>query len=51
MSTDALKEKIEEAWENRELLKEKGTLEAIDETISLLDQGVALNPFSVANGK
>ncbi len=39
MSTDALKEKIEKAWENRELLKEQATLDAIDATIAALDAG------------
>jgi 2,3,4,5-tetrahydropyridine-2,6-dicarboxylate N-succinyltransferase len=39
MTTDALKEKIENAWENRELLKENSTIEAIDATIAALDAG------------
>lgn len=34
-----MKEIIESAWENRELLKEKGTLDVINEVISQLDKG------------
>ena len=30
---------IEEAWENRELLKEKNVQDAINEVVSQLDQG------------
>lgn len=33
------KEIIEQAWENRDLLKESKTLDAINETIELLDKG------------
>ncbi len=36
---DALRTKIEGAWENRELLKEQKTQDAIREVISLLDNG------------
>ena len=36
---DALRTKIEQAWENRELLKEQATQDAIREVISLLDDG------------
>ena len=39
MTTDALREKIEKAWETRELLKETSTIEAIEATIALLDAG------------
>ena len=35
----ALRETIEAAWENRELLKEAATQEAIREVISLIDDG------------
>jgi len=35
-----LKKIIEEAWENRELLKEQATREAITEVVEYLDQGV-----------
>jgi 2,3,4,5-tetrahydropyridine-2-carboxylate N-succinyltransferase len=34
-----LKETIEQAWDNRELLKEESTIIAIRETIELLDKG------------
>ncbi|MCL6217613.1 2,3,4,5-tetrahydropyridine-2,6-dicarboxylate N-succinyltransferase [Zunongwangia pacifica] len=36
---DHLKAKIEAAWENRELLKDKETTDAIREVITLLDEG------------
>ncbi len=36
---DHLKTKIEAAWENRELLKDKETTDAIREVITLLDEG------------
>ncbi|MDN3593378.1 2,3,4,5-tetrahydropyridine-2,6-dicarboxylate N-succinyltransferase [Zunongwangia endophytica] len=36
---DHLKSKIEAAWENRELLKDKETTDAIREVITLLDEG------------
>lgn len=36
---EALKQKIEAAWDNRELLKETDTLDAINEVIELLDKG------------
>lgn len=36
---DALRTKIEQAWENRELLKEQETQDAIREVISSLDNG------------
>jgi 2,3,4,5-tetrahydropyridine-2,6-dicarboxylate N-succinyltransferase len=36
---DAIKQKIEEAWENRELLKESDTQNTIREVIELLDKG------------
>ena len=36
---DALRTKIENAWENRELLKDQTTQDAIREVISLLDNG------------
>lgn len=39
MNSDALKEKIENAWDNRELLQEQVTLDAIDATIAALDAG------------
>jgi 2,3,4,5-tetrahydropyridine-2-carboxylate N-succinyltransferase len=34
-----INEVIEQAWENRELLKEKATQDAIREVIELLDKG------------
>ncbi|MFC6859279.1 2,3,4,5-tetrahydropyridine-2,6-dicarboxylate N-succinyltransferase [Zunongwangia atlantica] len=36
---DHLKAKIEAAWENRELLKDKETTDAIREVVTLLDEG------------
>ena len=36
---DHLKSKIEAAWENRELLKDKETTDAIREVVTLLDEG------------
>lgn len=36
---DTLRSKIEAAWENRDLLKDKSTLEAIDSVIEALDKG------------
>ncbi|MGA8852542.1 MAG: 2,3,4,5-tetrahydropyridine-2,6-dicarboxylate N-succinyltransferase, partial [Christiangramia sp.] len=36
---DQLKSKIEAAWENRELLKDKETTDAIRKVIELLDKG------------
>ncbi|UAB84047.1 2,3,4,5-tetrahydropyridine-2,6-dicarboxylate N-succinyltransferase [Zunongwangia sp. SCSIO 43204] len=36
---DHLKTKIEAAWENRELLKDKETTDAIREVVTLLDEG------------
>lgn len=36
---DALISTINNAWENRELLKEKDTIEAIEEVIELIDKG------------
>lgn len=36
---DQLQPKIEEAWENRELLKETETTNAIRQVIELLDKG------------
>lgn len=39
MNTHDLRHTIEAAWENRDLLKEKSTLEAIDEVIARLDVG------------
>ena len=36
---DHLKTKIEAAWENRELLKDKKTTDAIREVVTLLDEG------------
>ncbi|MFS4416787.1 2,3,4,5-tetrahydropyridine-2,6-dicarboxylate N-succinyltransferase [Maribacter sp. 2307ULW6-5] len=39
MDITALQQTMENAWENRELLKEKNTQEAIREVISLLDNG------------
>ena len=35
-----LKTKIESVWENRELLKDKQTIDAIENVIALLDKGV-----------
>ena len=40
MTQTSLQHLIEAAWDNRELLKETTTVEAIEETISLLDTGV-----------
>src|SRR5687767_14429046 len=34
-----MKELIERAWENRELLKEKSTVEAIEQVVEQLDKG------------
>lgn len=34
-----LKEQIENAWDNRELLKDKSTIQAIENAINLLDKG------------
>ena len=36
---ETIKLKIEEAWDNRELLKDAGTQEIIREVIELLDKG------------
>lgn len=36
---DVLKKKIEDAWADRELLRDKETCQAIEEVINLLDQG------------
>jgi 2,3,4,5-tetrahydropyridine-2-carboxylate N-succinyltransferase len=36
---EANRKKIEEAWENRELLKEKATVNAIEQTIQAIDEG------------
>lgn len=45
-----LKEKIEEAWENRSLLEDEETISAIEEVISQLDQGVLRCAEPVSNG-
>src|SRR6187551_3436904 len=50
MNTDALKEKIESAWENRELLKDGETLAAIDAAIAALDAGTLRCAEPLANG-
>ena len=47
---DALRTKIEQAWENRELLKEQGTQDAIREVISLLDNGSLRCAEPTSNG-
>ncbi len=47
---DALRTQIENAWENRELLKEKTTQDAIREAISLLDDGKLRCAEPTANG-
>ncbi len=39
MAYEELKEKIEKAWEDRELLKEDATVSAIEETLEHLDKG------------
>ncbi len=48
--TDSLKPIIEEAWENRDLLKKPETRLAIEEVISLLDKGVIRVAQPVKNG-
>ena len=50
MNTDALKEKIENAWENRELLKTNETLAAIEATIEALDAGLLRCAQPLASG-
>ncbi len=45
-----MKEQIEKAWENRELLKEKSTLEAIENVVELLDKGKLRVANPVSNG-
>ena len=47
---EKIKKQIELAWENRELLKEKETIDAIRESISLLDKG-AIRVADKINGK
>lgn len=47
---EKIKKQIELAWENRELLKEKETIDAIRESISLLDKG-AMRVADKINGK
>ncbi|MFC2269190.1 MAG: 2,3,4,5-tetrahydropyridine-2,6-dicarboxylate N-succinyltransferase, partial [Capnocytophaga gingivalis] len=39
MNIKTLQEKIENAWENRRLLSDEVTMNAIDATIDLLDRG------------
>ena len=46
----ALRTQIENAWENRELLKETATQEAIREVISLLDDGKLRCAEPTSNG-
>ena len=41
---------IEKAWDNRELLKEAETAQAIEEVVSQLDQGVLRTAEPVADG-
>ena len=41
---------IEAAWENRELLKDQKTLDAIREVVNLLDAGTLRVAEPVANG-
>lgn len=45
-----LEAKINEAWENRELLKNKETIEAIREVINLLDSGALRTAEPTENG-
>ena len=45
-----LKQTIEKAWENRELLKEQETISAIREVINLLDLGTLRVAEPVVNG-
>lgn len=45
-----LKQTIEKAWENRDLLKEQGTISAIREVIILLDSGTLRVAEPVVNG-
>jgi len=47
---DALRTQIEKAWENKELLKEKATQNAIRQVISLLDVGKLRCAEPTANG-
>ena len=47
---DALRTKIEQAWENRELLKEQETQDAIREVVSLLDNGTLRCAEPTSNG-
>jgi 2,3,4,5-tetrahydropyridine-2,6-dicarboxylate N-succinyltransferase len=51
MNTDALKEKIEEAWKNRELLQEGSTIEAIEAAIAALDAGTLRCAEPLENGE
>ena len=46
-----MQELIEKAWEQRELLKEKATREAVLETIDLLDRGQLRVAHQVESGK
>ena len=39
MNIKDLQEKVETAWENRRLLSDEATMNAIDTTIDLLDRG------------
>ena len=39
MDLNTLQQTIEQCWENRELLREKSSLEAIDTVIEKLDKG------------
>jgi 2,3,4,5-tetrahydropyridine-2,6-dicarboxylate N-succinyltransferase len=50
MNTDALKEKIENAWANRELLKDSDTIDAINATLAALDAGTLRCAQPTANG-
>lgn len=45
-----MKELIEQAWENRELLKDKKTVETIERVIEQLDKGVLRVAEPVSNG-
>ncbi|MBA6153035.1 2,3,4,5-tetrahydropyridine-2,6-dicarboxylate N-succinyltransferase [Gelidibacter maritimus] len=47
---DQLQQNIENAWENRELLKEKVTIESIKSVISLLDEGTLRVAEPTENG-